>query len=228
MFHPIFALAESHASEVYWAAHRRWHGCNGDARGYPEFHNLASFGLVVLKRALKDFRLHTMFRVLNHMEQIPRPENRLDLSDRTDRFGVPQLRIDWRIDSREKESLCRLHRLIQQKLALQNAGSLESALDSLADAWPVAGDSGHHLGTTRMHHSPKCGVTDPDGRVHSVRNLYVSGSSVFPTSGHANPTLTIVALAIRLAEHLKGLQPSHVIHGGDRQRRATTLASSAA
>jgi choline dehydrogenase-like flavoprotein len=225
VFHPIFALSESHASEAYWAAYRTWHGCNGDSPGYREFLSFANFGLLVLRRAVRDFRLHTMFRVSNHMEQIPRPENRLDLSDRKDRFGVPQLRIDWRIDAREKASLCRLHELVQAKLTRQNAGSLESQLEALADAWPVERDSAHHLGTTRMHDSSKWGVTDPDGRVHSVRNLYVSGSSVFPTSGHANPTLTIVALALRLADHLKGLQARHVLHGRDRQRRATTLES---
>jgi choline dehydrogenase-like flavoprotein len=117
---------------------------------------------------------------------------------------------------------------VQQKLARQHAGSLRSQLDALADPWPVAGDSAHHLGTTRMHRNPKRGVTDPNGRVHSVGNLYVSGSSVFPTSGHANPTLTIIALAIRLADHLKDLQGTHVVYGGDRRHRATTVASSAA
>jgi choline dehydrogenase-like flavoprotein len=59
------------------------------------------------------------------------------------------------------------------------------------------------MGTTRMHVDPKRGVVDPDCRVHGVANLYVAGSSVFPTSGYANPTFTIVALALRLADHLK-------------------------
>ncbi len=61
----------------------------------------------------------------------------------------------------------------------------------------------HHMGTTRMHASPREGVVDPNGRVHGVKNLYVAGSSVFPTAGFANPTLTIVALTLRLADHLK-------------------------
>jgi choline dehydrogenase-like flavoprotein len=61
----------------------------------------------------------------------------------------------------------------------------------------------HHIGTTRMHADPKQGVVDPDCRIHGLANLYVAGSSVFPTSGYANPTLTIVALALRLADHLK-------------------------
>jgi len=61
----------------------------------------------------------------------------------------------------------------------------------------------HHMGTTRMHDDPRQGVVDSDCRVQGVSNLYVAGSSVFPTGGYANPTLTIVALALRLAEHLK-------------------------
>jgi choline dehydrogenase-like flavoprotein len=60
-----------------------------------------------------------------------------------------------------------------------------------------------------MHADPGRGVTDPDGRVHSVRNLFISGNSIFPTSGHANPTFTLVALAIRLADHLKRLSRTH-------------------
>ena len=61
----------------------------------------------------------------------------------------------------------------------------------------------HHMGTTRMHDSPKRGVVDADCRVHGLANLYAAGSSVFPTSGSANPTLTIVALALRLADSIR-------------------------
>ena len=139
------------------------------------------------------------------MEQIPRPESRLDLSERKDAFGVNQLRIDWRIDPLEKTSMCRLHEVVQERLATAGAGELESALDPLAADWPIVQDSAHHMGTTRMHLDPRQGVTDASGRVHGVQNLYVSGNSLLPTSGHANPTLTVVALAIRLAEHLERL-----------------------
>ncbi len=61
----------------------------------------------------------------------------------------------------------------------------------------------HHAGTTRMHTDPRFGVADADARVHGTENLYVAGASVFPTAGFANPTLTIVAMALRLADHLK-------------------------
>ena len=63
--------------------------------------------------------------------------------------------------------------------------------------------SWHHMGTTRMATSPREGVVDANCRVHGMTNFFVAGSSVFPTSGHANPTLTIVALALRLADHLQ-------------------------
>jgi choline dehydrogenase-like flavoprotein len=78
------------------------------------------------------------------------------------------------------------------------------AVWSDADAWPadLYGNE-HHMGTTRMHSDQSLGVVDESCRVHNIANLYIAGSSVFPTGGAANPTLTIVALALRLADHLK-------------------------
>jgi choline dehydrogenase-like flavoprotein len=72
--------------------------------------------------------------------------------------------------------------------------------DPLISAHPIAGY--HHMGTTRMSEDPRSGVTDPYGQVHGVANLHVVGSSVFPTSSWANPTLTIAALALRTAERI--------------------------
>ena len=92
-------------------------------------------------------------------------------------------------------------------------GMLETELDPYMHDWPVASSANHHMGTTRMHSNPQWGVTDGNCRVHSVQNLFIAGSSVFPTSGNANPTLTIVALSIRLADHLKALlKSSTAIH----------------
>jgi choline dehydrogenase-like flavoprotein len=83
----------------------------------------------------------------------------------------------------------------------------------MLDVTPPANVHGgyHHMGTTRMHEDPTLGVVDALGRVHGIRNLYVSGSSLFPTVGFANPTLTIGALAIRLADELKTLLPERVV-----------------
>ena len=69
--------------------------------------------------------------------------------------------------------------------------------------WEELGIRYHNIGTTRMSDDPKTGVVDRNGRMHGIANLYVTGSSIFPTAGYANPTLTIVAFAVRLAEHLK-------------------------
>jgi choline dehydrogenase-like flavoprotein len=68
---------------------------------------------------------------------------------------------------------------------------------------PIVGGGSHHMGTTRMHNDQRRGVVDRNCKVHGIDNLYVTGGSVFPTSGAANPTLTIVALTLRLADHLK-------------------------
>ena len=68
---------------------------------------------------------------------------------------------------------------------------------------PVVRGGAHHMGTTRMHDDPTRGVVDRNCKVHGIDNLYVTGGSIFPTSGAANPTLTIVALTLRLADHLK-------------------------
>jgi choline dehydrogenase-like flavoprotein len=205
MFRPVLSLSESHASEVYRAVRRTWHRSQGHPGGGRELMDLARSVASVLKQASNNPGLRTIFSVLNHMEQIPKPESRLDLSEQKDRFGVHQLRVDWRIDPLEKASLVRLHTLLRDRLARAGTGKLVSKLDPLAADWPVSHDSAHHIGTTRMHESREHGVTDPHCRVHGVENLYVGGSSVLPTSGYANPTLTVIALAIRLAEHLKSL-----------------------
>jgi choline dehydrogenase-like flavoprotein len=88
---------------------------------------------------------------------------------------------------------------IGQELVKSGLGAFE-----LKDASPKSSDSSHHMGTTRMHADARQGVVDADCRVHGVANLFIASSAVFPTGGFANPTLTIVALGIRLADHLRG------------------------
>ncbi|HUO22076.1 MAG TPA: GMC family oxidoreductase [Caulobacteraceae bacterium] len=137
-------------------------------------------------------------------EQAPNPESRIALSDTVDGFGVPLARVDWRINPIERDTLIRLAKLAQQALADAGLGQLNLA-DWVADEAPeraVIIDMAHTMGATRMSLSPQDGVVDTDCQVHGVSGLYVAGGSVFPTCGHANPTLMIVALAIRLADHL--------------------------
>jgi choline dehydrogenase-like flavoprotein len=136
-------------------------------------------------------------------EQAPNPDSRVTLGSRRDPLGQPVARVDWRIAADDRVSI----RASQAALDAALAGaSLGRVACPLGDEDPPALFEGnfHHLGTTRMHADPARGVVDPDCRVHGVTNLYVAGSSVFPTFGCSNPTLTLVALALRLADHLKG------------------------
>jgi choline dehydrogenase-like flavoprotein/nucleoside-diphosphate-sugar epimerase len=138
-------------------------------------------------------------------EQPPSPENRIVLSDRTDRLGLPLARVTWNIEKTLREDLVRFARLLRDELSAVGVEGfdLHPSFEN-GDAAPVPiYDMAHTAGTTRMGTDPATSVVDADCRVHGIEGLYVSGASVFPTSGHANPTLMIVALAIRLADHLK-------------------------
>jgi len=144
----------------------------------------------------------TRIRLRNFMEMEPRAENRVTLSSTKDAYGEPLPHVHHECSELDRRSLIELHRVLGQEVAALGFGNLES---NLADEqrWPIDHDASHHMGTTRMGSDPKSSVVDPDCKVHGVENLYMAGASVFPTSGCANPTLTIVALAIRLAGHLK-------------------------
>lgn len=137
-------------------------------------------------------------------EQAPNPESRVLLAHETDRHGVPKLRIDWRPSEIDWLTLSGMLRELRRALETSGCGTIEyneERLDDDARA-SVVPIGGHHIGTARMSESPRLGVVNADGRVHHVENLYVAGSATFPTCGQANPMLTIVAMALRLAEHL--------------------------
>lgn len=135
-------------------------------------------------------------------EQPPDPQSRVTLSRETDRLGMNKLNLHWRIADPVRQTIFRMQALLGSELERAGMGRLEASNEE-----PVFTDASHHMGTTRMSAEPRDGVVDTDCRVHGVENLYVAGSSVFPSAGHANPTLTIVALAIRLAEHLRSRPP---------------------
>jgi choline dehydrogenase-like flavoprotein len=138
------------------------------------------------------------FVVVYFCEQPPDPASRVQLGPEVDRLGVNRLVLDWRIDRAVSASVLRLQELLAERLEQTGLGRLENP-----DSKPRFTDASHHMGTTRMSDDPRSGVVDRNGRVHGVNNLYLAGSSVFPCAGHANPTLTVVALALRLAEHLR-------------------------
>jgi len=136
-------------------------------------------------------------------EQAPNRESRVKLGDAMDPLGLPQAVLDWRLGSQELDTLMALSEMIAAAAGSRRLGRVRLALgrDEILRA---VGGGNHHMGTTRMSDDPKRGVVDSNCRVHGVDNLYVAGSSVFPTVGAANPTYTILALAFRLAEHLRG------------------------
>lgn len=139
-------------------------------------------------------------------EQEPRPENRIELSeDIIDRFGVPRTVLHWTKSERDLQTLRKTALQYGEYLAQTDAGRLK------LDNWVIGqGDypedddlaGYHHMGGTRMADSPSEGVVDRDLKVWGLDNFYVCGSSVFPSGGHAMPTLTILQLALRLVDHL--------------------------
>lgn len=140
-------------------------------------------------------------RIRNFMEMEPHPDNRVMLGDELDENGVRRPKVQHETTRVDRESVIELHRVLQGELEEQGIGTLETELET-CERWPIDQEASHHLGTTRMGLDPKTSVVDPNGRLHSTENLFMAGGSVFPTSGCANPTYTIVALSIRLARHL--------------------------
>ena len=138
-------------------------------------------------------------------EQSPDPESRVTLSSRTDRYGMPLSKIAWKIGDLEQKTVCQTAELVAEEFR-----RLKFSPPTLLE-WVTSGchfpgsfqDVAHPTGTTRMSLDPSLGVVDGQGQVHGIAGLYIAGSSLFPTSSHANPTQMIVAMAVRLADFLK-------------------------
>jgi choline dehydrogenase-like flavoprotein len=139
-----------------------------------------------------------------HSEQIPNPDSRLTLAADRDALGCNRIAVDWRLTEDDKRHIDETHALLAAEIGRTGFGRMRYLFDGGQSRWPddIRGNE-HHMGTTRMHSDPKLGVVDAECRVHGLANLYIAGSSVFPTGGAANPTLTIVALAVRLADRIK-------------------------
>jgi choline dehydrogenase-like flavoprotein len=120
---------------------------------------------------------------------------------------VPRSHLHWAITSLERQSIRKIYELIgleAGKAGVARVRLLDYLHEEEHQGWPsFTGGGWHHMGTTRMSDDPAKGVVDADCKVHGIDNLYIAGSSCFPTAGAANPTLTLVALSLRLAEHLK-------------------------
>jgi choline dehydrogenase-like flavoprotein len=133
-------------------------------------------------------------------EQAPDPASRVTLSDRRDALGMPEARLDWRVNRVDLDAVTRWLSIFGQEIGERGLGRVVAPLPGWEDE--IIGGP-HHMGTTRMSADPQHGVVDADCRVHTVENLYIAGASVFATGGYANPTFTLIALALRLADTLR-------------------------
>jgi choline dehydrogenase-like flavoprotein len=147
--------------------------------------------------------LPAYYRLEHRIEQAPNANSRVTLSDERDSLGTRCADVNWSLREVDYDTFREGHDLVVRELSALGAGRfiLDELTPELIDA-TVSGKY-HHMGTTRMSATPRDGVVDSNARVHGVDNLYVMGSSIFPTSGYSGPTMMIVAFTLRLAEHLK-------------------------
>lgn len=152
-----------------------------------------------------------LFGLEFHVEQHPNAMSRITLTERADVFGMPRIRVDWRYTAEDVDSVSRTLALFGADLSHNDVGTFEYDPTSVeGEITRYGAYGGHHIGTARMGTDPRSSVVDANCRVHGVENLYVASAATFPTSSQANPTLTIVALALRLAEHLRATQSSNL------------------
>jgi choline dehydrogenase-like flavoprotein len=163
---------------------------------------VGDLGAFALDRVRRPDQTREVLALRVQAEQAPNPSSRVTLGTRHDPFGQRVARVDWRPQASDRASIRASQEMVDTALRAAGLGHVELMLGDEDPPALIEGNF-HHLGTTRMHVDPAHGVVDADCRVHGVRNLFVAGSSVFPTYGCSNPTLTVVALALRLADHLK-------------------------
>ena len=155
------------------------------------------FPSVILNNKSNQFTLEI------HSEQYPNPNSRLTLLNEKDALGMPKLKIDWQYLPEDIDSVRKTLDSFVEEFKKSGIGSFEYDAERLEeDLTRFGAYGGHHIGTARMGTSPEHSVVDADCKVHHVDNLFIASSAVFPTSSQANPTLTITAMSLRLADHL--------------------------
>lgn len=139
----------------------------------------------------------TRYQVILNLEERPHRDNRVVLTDTVDAMGMPRAALHWHWHENDERSRAAIRQIVAAELQRLGLGEVR-----IRPGRPLDPDAHHHVGTTRMHPDPAQGVVDAECRVHGERNLFVVGSSVFPTAGWANPTLTAIAIGLRCAERL--------------------------
>ncbi len=152
-------------------------------------------------------KINNGFELFTRIEQAPNPDSRVTLDTERDSLGMPRATLHWELTPLEKRSVRKIHELIGQQVGRAGVGRvkmLNYLQDENDNSWPeFTGGGWHHMGTTRMSTNPKEGVVDENCKVHGVANLYAAGASCYATAGAPNPTLTLIALTLRLSDHLK-------------------------
>ena len=166
--------------------------------------NIAYDPASILARLTRAEQMGYAYILLNNFEQTPNPNSRIRLSEERDVLDMPLAVVEWRLTDLDKYGIRRAHELIAAEVDRAGFGRFRMEIED-AEEVLLVGASGisHHMGTTRMHNDPHLGVVDANAKVHGLANFFVAGSSVYPTAGYINPTLTITALALRLADHLR-------------------------
>lgn len=142
--------------------------------------------------------------IKSRVEPQPNPHSRITLSEDKDALGIPRVKLDWQLTELDYNSIYEMQSMFGKFLGAAGFGRINIELNKKFERWPSVTDGGyHHMGTTRMADNSSKGVVDINCKVFGIENLYIAGSSVFPTYGKANPTMNLLALAIRLADHLK-------------------------
>jgi len=155
------------------------------------------FPSIILRNRSNEFSLEV------HAEQTPLRESRVTLTNQVDPLGMPRICVDWRYASADIDMVCRTLTLMNDELQRSGIATLTFNRNELeSDLTRYGAYGGHHIGTARMGLDPRTSVVDANCKVHGVSNLHISSAATFPTSSQANPTLTIVALSLRLADHL--------------------------
>jgi choline dehydrogenase-like flavoprotein len=166
---------------------------------------LGDAAAVAYREVLGSAPLATL-NVTPRIVQAPNPDSRVTLTADRDELGLRRAQLEWRLSPLDKHSVLRTMEIFGAEIGRAGLGRLKILVDEDDAGWPDDLEGGwHHMGTTRMSDDPRQGVVDRNCRVHGISNLFVAGSSVFPTAGSGTPTLTLVALALRLSEHLKGI-----------------------
>lgn len=149
------------------------------------------------------------FELFTRIEQAPNPDSRITLDSEKDALGMARVKLHWALTELDKRSIRMLYELIGQQVGRSGVARvhmMEFLHDEKDYTWPASTGGGwHHLGTTRMHDDPKQGVVDRNCKVHGISNLFIAGSSCYPTAGAVNPTLTLIALSLRVSDKVKEL-----------------------